>query len=348
MGSMRFPLGVYPVEPLEPRQGFSVLFEAADGDDETGEWEAWPDRYVYDIVISAERLPALVRSLLGLLPPRVFPILDVIGHDAYREIDPYISWDLIGLDRIFDALTRFHDFFFEDGMCGFGAMRDDPFVYVFVDEHKIVTVRAEPEYQARVERILAAFDLEVTDEPAGADAASHEHRSVLAAPEDRRDLLSNEEVVEVLRDDWRLSLNVDPDVNVDDDGRELGVVGWRCFLRVNYDATSEPKYAEVLLYADCLTQAEQMAFEAVEAEADAHAPAGWTPPAEAVGAAREMMESVGHAEPDPEEPQVVIVAADRLTPESFEDALKDATRGQRGSAKQTSPERGVTCQVRWL
>src|SRR4051812_21172819 len=60
-----FPLGVYPVEELTPRPGYSVDFEPADGDDNDGQWEAWPDRYVFEIVISAERLEPLCRSLLA-------------------------------------------------------------------------------------------------------------------------------------------------------------------------------------------------------------------------------------------------------------------------------------------
>ena len=82
MGGVSFPLGAYPVEPMTPKPGYDILFEAADGDNE-GEWEEWPDRYVFDIVISAERVEALVRHLLTILPGRVYPILDILGHDAY-------------------------------------------------------------------------------------------------------------------------------------------------------------------------------------------------------------------------------------------------------------------------
>ena len=36
-----------------------------------------------------------------------------MGRDAYREIDPYISYELVGLDRVTDSLRRFRDFFFD-------------------------------------------------------------------------------------------------------------------------------------------------------------------------------------------------------------------------------------------
>lgn len=267
VGSFQFPLGVYPVEEMAPRPGFSMHFEAADGGEERpdsdAEWEEWPDRYAFDIVISNERLPALVRSFFSLFDGRVYPILDVLGNDGYREIDPYIAYDLVGPDRVFDALRDFADFFFEDGMCGFGAMSDEPFLYVFVDEHKILTVRAEVALKERVDRVLQAFDLEPTPDTAGADAAAHEHRSVLLAPPDRPELLGPDEVIERVRDAWRLLLNVDPDTNVDDQGKALGVTPWRCIVRCEY-ADGPPRYAEVVLDADCLREAEDAAFGAVE------------------------------------------------------------------------------------
>lgn len=227
-----FPLGVYPVEPMAPRQGYTVWFEPADGDDdEDVQWEEWPDRYVFDIAVTSSRLEALVRQMLALLPPRVFPILDVLGADAFREVDPYVAYDPIGQEHILDALRRYRGYFFEDGLVGFGAMAEDPFLYVFVDEHKMVTVRVQADHKEKIEALLAAFDLAPVEKVAGADATVHEHRGVLDAPEGRPDLLTAEEIVEELRDEWGLVLNVDPTGNTDDDGHELGVTAWRCIVR---------------------------------------------------------------------------------------------------------------------
>ena len=58
------PLGVRPVEPSKPMAGYLVDFEKADGDENEGDWEAWPDRYVFEATISATRLPALEYMLL--------------------------------------------------------------------------------------------------------------------------------------------------------------------------------------------------------------------------------------------------------------------------------------------
>lgn len=279
IGEFQFPLGVYPVEPMTPRAGYAVDFEPADGGEPDGlagggladepSWEEWPDRYAFDVVISAERLEPLCRSLFALLPGRIYPILDYLGQDAYREVDPFISYDLLGMDRFQDAVRRFRGFFVEDGLVGFGAMTDDPFLYVFVDEHKIVTVRAETALRERVERVLAAFDLSpIEDEhgPMGADAAAHEHRGVLLAPEDRPDLLTAEEIVEHLRDEWRLVLNIDPDRNTDEEGRDLGITPWRCLVRCFAGKAEEerPRYLDVVLTARSLRRAEELALDAAE------------------------------------------------------------------------------------
>jgi hypothetical protein len=300
MEGMQFPLGVYPIEPMAPRQGYRSDFEPADGDDEEGEWEEWPDRYVYEIVVSADRLEPLCRSLFALFPGRVYPILDVLGHDAYREVDPYISYELIGIERFTDAIRRFRGFFYEDGLCGFGTMNDEPFFYVFVDEHKIITVRAATELKEKVEKVLDAYDLAQIDEPLGADAVAHEHRGVLETPEDRPDLLTHEEIVEQLRDDWKLVLNVDAETNVDDDGNDLGTTGWRCLLRLappppDEDTHPAPsRYAEVILTADNLREAEDLAYDAAESLLP-DGVEGWD--------------------------ECVLVAADRLTPEQFAEVV---------------------------
>lgn len=289
-----FPLGVYPVEPVKPVQGYTVDFEQADGGEED-EWEEWPDRYLYDIAIKAPRLGALVRSLLSLMPHYVYPILDVLGRDAYREVDPYVSYTIVGLDRVIHSLHSFPGLFLEDGLCGFGAMADDPFLYIFVDEHKIVTLRVQADMKERVERVLKAFDLGEVPEIAGADAVAHEHRSVLLAPPDRPDLLNVDELVEHLREDWMLTLNIDPETNVDDDGTELGVSAWRCIVR-----SSEPgkpdRYAEVLLTAGCLRAAEDAALQGAEPLLS--------------------KQSSGESEQ-------VVVASDRVTPQEFGDFLED-------------------------
>lgn len=369
MAGFAFPLGVYPIEPLTPKPGYTITFEPADGpadaagsptrgnrsapnggdgegisgagpksadpletddsggladgDDDAedyGDLEEWPDRYVFDILVPATRVESLCRSLFALLPGRVFPILDVLGQDEYRELDPYVSYDLIGIERFLDGLRRFGGYFYEDGLVGFGAMSEEPFIYVLVDEHKIVTVRAETSLREKVEAVLDAFDLSEVPELIGADAATHEHRSVLDTPADRRDLLNSEEIVEELRDEWRLVLNVDPESNVDDDGNDLGTTGWRCLVRHEWDIPPEVgeksraaqkkgekplvgRYAEVYLTADCFREAEELALRQMRQLLPAALQEEW--------------------DLDEESPDLpLVVSADRLTPEHFAEDVK--------------------------
>jgi hypothetical protein len=266
VGTFQFPLGSYPVEEMTPRAGYVWNFEQADAG-EHEDMEEWPDRYMFEAVLSHHRLPTLMRSLLLMFPGRVFPILDILGQDAFREIDPFMAYDPVGLDVMLDGVREFGEYLYEDGLCGFGAMSEEPFLYVFLDEHKIVTIRAEPSLKERIEKLLQAFDLEQREDIAGADATAHEHRSVLLAPAEHPDFLAPEEIHETLRDRWRLVLNIDPESNIDDEGTELGTTAWRCVVRVLPDEEHEkapPRYAEVFLDADNLRQAEEVAFSAVK------------------------------------------------------------------------------------
>lgn len=319
VGDFAFPLGVYPVEPMTPAPGFAQQFEAADGAEpfltgpESEEWEEWPDRFMFDVLLPAPRLPSLVRTLIPLLPARVYPILDILGNDDYREIDPYIAYDLVGLDHLVEGIRDFGPWLFEDGLVGFGAMSMEPFVYFFLDEHKILTVRVQLDLKDTIERLLAAYDLSAVDEIQGADAVSHEHRAVLLPPpEDRPEILSVSEIIERLRSRWALQLNVQGDTNVDDEGTALGITGWQCFVRCLPDEKGPEVYAEVLLTAPSLDAAEEMAIEAI-AE---HPPSdeGWL--------------------------EVEPLSCDRATPEHFAQLLAS-------DPGEAAFETARVCDVRW-
>ena len=344
LGSFQFPLGVYPVEEMTPKAGYVSNFEPSDGGGADAEFEEWPDRYVFDIVVSAERLPMLARMLFSMFDGRAYPILDVLGQDGYREVDPYISYDLVGVDVFLDGLREFGEWLYEDGMVGFGLMCEEPFCYAFVDEHKIITLRVDPALKERVEKILAAFDLEMAEGTAGADAAAHEHRNVLLAPDDKPELLGPDEALERLKMKWKVVLNVDPDTNVDDEGKELGVTHWRAVVRVDLPVEDEEaehvpidptkvKYAEVVFEAANLREAEDVTFTQVE----------------------NLAEEGGVAFEDG-----MIVLLDRLQEEQFAQVLtragvkaKTKTKGKgKGKAKAADAEHeegaGVVHVVRWL
>lgn len=294
VNGFQFPLGVYPIESLEPKPGYTVDFEPADGGESAGDWEEWPDRYMFDIVAPANRIRSLCRAFFALLPSRVYPILDMLGEDAFREVDPYIAYDPAPLDRFLDLVHRHKDWLFEDGLVGFGAMSEDPFLYVYIDEHKIVTVRAEARLRERIEKVLDAFDISPIETLLGADAAAHEHRSVLST---NSESLLEEEILEELIEQWRLQLNVDRESNVDDAGRDLGVTCWRCLLRAQPSPMSAPIYAQVWLRASNMDEAETLAFDALASSA---------------GVDFEVEGATG-----------LMVLADRITPEVFTQSITD-------------------------
>jgi hypothetical protein len=303
---------------MAPTPGFVQQFEAADGAEpfltgpESEEWEEWPDRFMFDVLLPAPRLPSLVRTFMPLLPTRVYPILDILGNDDYREIDPYIAYDLVGLDHLIEGIRDFGPWLFEDGLVGFGAMSMDPFIYFFLDEHKILTIRVQLDLKDTVERLLAAYDLSPVDEIQGADAVSHEHRTVvLPPPDDRPEILSPTEIIERLRSSWALQLNVQGDTNVDDEGNEVGITGWQCIVRCLPDEKGPEAYCEVLLTAGSLDVAEQMAIEAIAER----------PPSDD-----------GWLEVEP-------ISCDRATPERFAQLL--------GSDAGTALEKAQVCAVRW-
>ncbi|MGP1310396.1 MAG: hypothetical protein ACTS27_09390 [Phycisphaerales bacterium] len=267
VGEFDFPLGVYPVDAAQatPAPGFVSDFEQADGD-ETGDWEEWPDRYMFDIVAPRKQVETLCLALFSMLPGRVFPILDVLSEDAYREIDPYIAYESVSFERFIDEIRRYRSWFYDDGMVGFGAMSLDPFVYVFVDEHKIVTARVETSMKGRVEKLLAALEIPQADELSGVDSTEHEHRSILALELEGRQFASHAEIVERMRERWALSLNIDWDANVDDDGRVIGMCGWRVDVRRFDEREQETGRWEVLLAAESLAEAEMLAIRGVAEE----------------------------------------------------------------------------------
>jgi len=265
----RFPQGVQPVGPLTPTPGYVVSFEPADGGGDEG-WEEWPDRYVFEAVVSADRLASLARALFALLPSRVHPILDVLSEDAHREVDPYIAYERVGLDRFFEEFETLRDWLLEDGLVGFGAMAEEPFLYVYFDEHKIVTVRCEASLRPVVERTLGAFDLEEMEELVAVDAAEHEHLSVLPWPEERAPALTPfERRLERLCDAWKLVLNLDDGANEDEEGQPLGPTPWKLLVRVGEAEDRQPlRWFETVVFAPCLRDAFDAALEAIVDYAD--------------------------------------------------------------------------------
>ncbi|MCK4872057.1 MAG: hypothetical protein KAS72_04965 [Phycisphaerales bacterium] len=262
----QYPLGCIPTEPCEPVEGYTMEFETAQGE--------WPDCYLIDIVVSSERTEPLMVDLFALLAPDVLPILDVRGDDAYREMDPYLAAEPISQADLLNTMRPFRAFLFEDGHCGFGVMSEEPFAFVYLDDHKIITIRVELTRADAVEQILAEHGVSDHAEPVGVDSVAHEHRDVLWIDDNRSDLLDFYGVLDALRYEWNLELNIDPDSNVDDDGRLLGMTAWRVLLYLERQPeentsgaqTRDPDgaYAELLLTARNLNEVDGLVAAACE------------------------------------------------------------------------------------
>jgi hypothetical protein len=259
----QFPLGVIPAENAEPREGYRHEFETGQAD--------WPDCYLYDVVLSAEKTEPLVRDLLRLAPPRLVPILDVRGDDAYREMDPYLGLEELDREAIATMLTTARAFLFEDGHCGFGVVAEDPLFYIYVDDHKIVTIRCGLTEASEVEEVLEAHGIAGDSEPIGIDSVAHDHLDTLWTDDNRTDLLDFYGMLDTLRYEWGLELNIDPETNVDDDGRLLETTAWRVLILLEptqvlprwRGPATEPskapvKYAELLLAAESLVRVDEL------------------------------------------------------------------------------------------
>jgi hypothetical protein len=259
----RYSHGCVPTEPCLPVEGYLSEFEPGAGD--------WPDTYFFDVVLSHEKIGPVMTDLFSLLPDDVTPMLDVRGDDAYREMDPYIGLEPVTKEEMLTVVNRFQAFLFDDGHCGFGAMAEEPFCSVYLDDHKVIAVRIELARGHEVEAILEEHGIATGVNPTGVDAVGHEHRDVLWTDENRSELLDFYGVLDELRFRWNLELNIDPETNIDDDGRQLGLSAWRVLLYLEPTAakhsTGKPPrgvYAELLLTAGSLQEADRLAAEACD------------------------------------------------------------------------------------
>ncbi|MFG0251302.1 MAG: hypothetical protein ACF8NJ_00340 [Phycisphaerales bacterium JB038] len=263
VNGFQFPLGVIPAESVEPSEGYRQEFESGQAE--------WPDCYMFDVVVSAEKAEPLFRDLLRLAPSRLVPILDVRGDDAYREMDPYLGLEELDRETLTGLLTPARAFLFEDGHCGFGVVAEDPLFYVYLDDHKILTIRCGLTEAGEVEELLEAQGISAETEPLGVDAVAHDHLDVLWTDDNRRDLLDFYGMLDTLRQEWGLELNIDPESNVDDDGRSLDMTAWRVLLlleaindeprwrgKASAPGVSMSKYAELLLTAESLARVDEL------------------------------------------------------------------------------------------
>lgn len=225
LGSYALPLGVEPNGLPEPMQGYTLTYQSGENEDE-------PDFYLFHVVVSHERVKEVVDAAFALLPQEVTPVLEIGSRDAYRSVDVYVAEEPVPLDDFLRTWYEFEEILLEDVCLGCGANSDDPWVEVFVDSWKGVALHVPIEWRERVEKLMHDLKLEEVPEtwPDGLDKDPEvsRPREVLSTEEDESPDI--DELLLELCARWGLALNVDPDTNIDEGGRELGQTLWHAIV----------------------------------------------------------------------------------------------------------------------
>jgi hypothetical protein len=221
------PLGIAPGPIRVPTPGYTITYSNGKDDE--------PDTYSFYAAVSHERIAPVVRRALGLLPEAVYGIVEISSRDAYRPVDVYIGDREIPRRQFLASWRQCEPVLLEDASIAAGANSESPFVEVFLDQWKGLSIIVPLPMREEVESILQGSGLEEVAEtwPVGDDNPGLEEsqiRPVLApSGPDAADI---DDVLQMLRWGWRLELNVDPDRNVDDGGRELGMTLWHAVVGV--------------------------------------------------------------------------------------------------------------------
>lgn len=258
LGEIAFALGLLPKDLPLPCEGYVVDYVTAEGDE--------PDGYHFHVTISHERLDEVLERLFQLLSGEVFPILELGSRDAYRAVDVWMAPEPITRTEFLRTWADYRGFLLEDGTVSAGANCDEPAVEIFVDHWKGISVHVPLMMRDDVEEILESFRLPELSEPwLGTDEdepLEMESRPILDISEP--DLPDVEDVLMDLRELWRLELNVDPQANVDDAGRSLGITLWYVLAVLSpRQRDREGAYGSIWLTAGSLEEAERLARDAV-------------------------------------------------------------------------------------
>ena len=255
------PMGVERLDAPPPTPGWVVEF--VPGEEEN------PDTYAFQIAISHDGLRALVHELFELLPGEVVPVVEIGSVDAYRSIDVYIAEGSLFIDDFLATWDEFEPILLEEVSIGVGATSEEPFLEIFVDAWKSVTVHCQVDLRDDVEAILERHGLTQVagtwDEDAfeATDTPFQMREFLVIEDEHSPDL---DELLLQLRDDWGLQLDVDPHSNVDDGGRELGHTLWHAIAMADPvdDSRAGGAYVGIWATARSLEEAEDLVEAAVE------------------------------------------------------------------------------------
>lgn len=246
-----FPLGWTPSDGQRPFEGYTI--SRLDPDLEL------PDTHQFQVAVSHERLKPLLARLFAMLPELVYPILEIISTDAYRQVDTLMSPEPVPKPEFMATWTEFEPLLIDDCALAAGAMSEEPYVEVFLEANKFIIINIASEYSQALEAELQSQGLqEVPSHWIDDDECMDEFRSVVL---EKDGLMTLDEVIVHLQRLWRLELNVDPDGNPDESGRDLGVTLWHIVVlavRRDQQPPTDSARIEIWLSAASLGQVEEL------------------------------------------------------------------------------------------
>ena len=225
------PLGIWPGDITPPTVGYTIGYSTGEDNE--------PDTYSFYVAVSHERVASIVDSVFSLLPTKVCAIVEISSRDAYRQTDIFLSREPISRDDFLTTWRRWQPVLHEDGSIAAGANSEDPFVEVFVDQWKGVSIIVPLDMHDDVEGLLTSLGLHEVPETWAVGDENSELKNVRIRP-----VLASldgaaadiDDVLIEIRRDWQLELNIDPDTNVDAVGRHLGMTLWHAVIGVHHDA----------------------------------------------------------------------------------------------------------------
>ena len=261
LGAFQLPLGVDWIEAVPPTEGFTLDFTSG----EDGE----PDTYAFQVVVSHERVQNALHALFDLLPSEVTPVTEVGSVDAYRSVDVYVGTDGVFIDDFRKSWDAFEPILLEDVSIGAGVTSEEPFLEIFLDVWKTITVHCPVETREVVEGVLAKLGIDevpLTWPEQSYDEFNPPYRTrevLLIEDEHSPDL---DELLLQIRGEWGLQLNIDPASNLDEGGRELGYTLWHAIAMADPmdQENGGGAYITVWVTAANFEQAETLIESAVE------------------------------------------------------------------------------------
>jgi len=251
-------LGIAPGDVTPPTVGYTIAYTSGHDDE--------PDTYSFYVTVSHEQVAPIVEKVFSLLPEEVCAIVEISSRDAYRLTDVFLSHEEISKRDFLRTWDRWEPVLLEDGSIAAGANGENPFVEVFVDQWKGVSIIVPLDMHDDVERLLASAGLNEVQETwaLGDENPALDNVQIRPVLADLDGMAADiDDVLMELRHDWRMELNIDPDTNVDDAGRRLGLTLWHAILGVHRVGDTR-QMADMLIWATAgsLAQLEEL----IEAE----------------------------------------------------------------------------------